>query len=316
MTVDNIMLEDLVKYQKIEYKVIKGYAWTGKKDFTIRDVIKQIYNARVIKKREGNPIQETLKLIMNSSYGKTIQRPIKKQFNYVRNDEADTYAMTHYHQLYQATEIIDGDKTLFEMYKPLDKQFNNCLYGIQVLSMSKRIMNEVICLAEDLDLRIYYQDTDSIHIVNDDIPILEKAYNAKYNRELIGGDMGQFHSDFDIFGDSGSGNPQDPMQGRSKNNPVSIESYFVGKKMYVDKLKNDVGQIHHHIRLKGVPNETIEIMVNEKYGGDPMKLYDHLYNDGEETFDICKGRPQFSFNKNGTIKTMTEFNRKIKKTAH
>ncbi len=253
----------------------------------------------MIKKREGNPIQETLKLIMNSSYGKTIQKPIKKQTNYVRNYDAPTYAMTHYHQLYQSIEIIGGDKTLFELYKPLDTQFNNCLYGVQVLSMSKRIMNEVICLAEDLNLHIYYQDTDSIHIVDKEIAILERAYNVMYKRELIGKDMGQFHSDFDEL----------------THNPVSIESYFVGKKMYIDKLTNDDGEMAYHIRLKGVPNATIDIVVNEQYGGDPMKLYDQLYNGGSETFDICRGRPQFSFDKNGTIKTMIEFKRTVKKTS-
>jgi len=30
--------------------------------------------------------------------------------------------------------------------------------------MSKRIMNEVMCLAEDLGIEIYYTDTDSMHI--------------------------------------------------------------------------------------------------------------------------------------------------------
>jgi hypothetical protein len=39
--------------------------------------------------------------------------------------------------------------------------------------MSKRIMNEVICLAEDNEIEIFYQDTDSMHIQKADIPRLE-----------------------------------------------------------------------------------------------------------------------------------------------
>ena len=35
--------------------------------------------------------------------------------------------------------------------------------------MSKRVMNEVMCLAEDNELGIKYQDTDSMHIEMDDI---------------------------------------------------------------------------------------------------------------------------------------------------
>ena len=30
-------------------------------------------------------------------------------------------------------------------------------------------MNEVMTLAEDIDIHIYYQDTDSMHIPDDDI---------------------------------------------------------------------------------------------------------------------------------------------------
>ena len=42
--------------------------------------------------------------------------------------------------------------------------------------MSKRIMNEVMCLAEDLGIMIYYQDTDSMHIPVDKVPMLEQKY--------------------------------------------------------------------------------------------------------------------------------------------
>ena len=47
--------------------------------------------------------------------------------------------------------------------------------------MSKRIMNEVMCLAFDIGCHIYYQDTDCIHIEVDDFPKLIEAYKNKYN---------------------------------------------------------------------------------------------------------------------------------------
>ena len=37
------------------------------------------------------------------------------------------------------------------------------MFGVSLLSMSKRIMNEIMCLAEDLGIKIYYQDIDSMH---------------------------------------------------------------------------------------------------------------------------------------------------------
>ena len=48
--------------------------------------------------------------------------------------------------------------------------------GVEVLSMSKRIMNEVMCLAEDIGIDIYYQDTDSIHLKTQDVPSLVKKF--------------------------------------------------------------------------------------------------------------------------------------------
>ena len=63
--------------------------------------------------------------------------------------------------------------------------------------MSKRIMNEVIYLAEDLGINVYYQDTDSIHIENDKIELLEREFKKKYGRNLRGGELDQFHPDFD-----------------------------------------------------------------------------------------------------------------------
>ena len=55
-----------------------------------------------------------------------------------------------------------------------------------ILIISKRIMNEVICTAEDNGIKIYYTDTDSQHIGADDIKRLGELYYIKYGRELVG----------------------------------------------------------------------------------------------------------------------------------
>ena len=86
--------------------------------------------------------------------------------------------------------------------------------------MSKRIMNEVMCTAEDNNIPIYYQDTDSMHIENDLIPLLANKFKERFGRELIGKNLGQFHSDFEPIVKGG-------------DNPVSIESYFICKKAYI-----------------------------------------------------------------------------------
>ena len=58
MTVDNIELEDLINFQEIEFKILRGYFWNGKKDYTIQKVIQHIFDKRLEYKKEKNPIQE------------------------------------------------------------------------------------------------------------------------------------------------------------------------------------------------------------------------------------------------------------------
>ena len=48
--------------------------------------------------------------------------------------------------------------------KEVSDQYAMTYIGVLVLSISKRIMNEVMCLAEDLNIDIYYQDTDSMQL--------------------------------------------------------------------------------------------------------------------------------------------------------
>ncbi|OQS01892.1 hypothetical protein THRCLA_21575 [Thraustotheca clavata] len=72
-----------------------------------------------------------------------------------------------------------------------------------VLDMSKHIMNEVMCLAEDIDATIWYHDTDSMHIDRDKLDLLAEEFRVKYRRELVGSGLGQFHSDFDLKGSKG-----------------------------------------------------------------------------------------------------------------
>ena len=64
-------------------------------------------------------------------------------------------------------------------------------------------MNEVMTLAEDEGLNIWYQDTDSMHINYEEVELLALAFKSKCNRYLIGEDMSQFHIDFDLNGACG-----------------------------------------------------------------------------------------------------------------
>lgn len=309
--VDNITLEDWIKYNGLECEVLRGYKWTGEKSFLIREVIQNLHLLRCEYKKTKNPLQLVIKLIMNSAYGKMIQKPITtttefkryhtKIFNKKLNDYVDDYPLNKY-LIKNSAKIISYTQVNKNLYaikvgQQIDTFYTNTLLGVQILSMSKRIMNEVMCTAEDIGIKIYYQDTDSMHIQKNKIDYLAKEYLKRFGRELIGKNLGQFHNDFDEV-----------------ENGYAYKSIFVGKKMYVDMLKNDKNEYGIHYRMKGVNLDCVKLYAEEN-NLTIFDIYNKLYNGETLTFDLLKAKPCFKMNDNQTVTNLTTFERSIKATA-
>jgi len=303
--VDKITLEDYIKYQNIEFDIIKGYYFNEGFNNNVIKTISYLFEERQKKKKEENPIENAYKLMMNSCYGKSIIKPhssetvVKKAVDFKSYMDNNYNRIKYYVPIYEKNEIV---KYVFKCIKPINDHFNSCHIGCEILAMSKRIMNEVMNLAEDLDINIYYQDTDSMHIENDKIKLLSNEFKNKYNRELIGKNMGQFHSDFKF---------------KSDIEPVAVESYFLGKKCYIDKVELcNKGEISYdyHIRMKGISSSCIKYMSKTKYENNPMNIYKKLHNEETIEFNLLADPKSFSFksNRDFTIKSLTEFKRKIK----
>lgn len=304
--VDKYTLEDIIQFQQITFDVVRGYYFDEGFNTKVRDVIMTIFNKRLEAKKQGNPVEMVYKLIMNSGYGKSIMKPVETESRFF-----DTYNGDHEFQVYLTrnynwiTSFVKfGNKIKVNTVKTLIDHFNIAQVGVCILSNSKRIMNEVMCLAEDNDIDLYYQDTDSMHLKNEHIPLLSSVFKKTYGRELIGKGLGQFHSDFDLPGCT---------------DVVATKSIFLGKKCYIDKLegidKNGNKQNGFHIRMKGIPEKCIHYVVEQssKYN-DVMDLYEDLYNGNEVVFDLTNGgsKANFKFNKNYTINTLSMFKRSVK----
>ena len=304
--VDKYTLEDIIKFHNATFTVIRGYYFDEGYNTKVRDVITTIFNKRLDAKKVKNPIEMVYKLIMNSGYGKSIMKPVETESRffdtYDNEDEFNVYLTRNYNWI--TSFIKFGNKIKVNTVKVLIDHFNIAQVGVCILSNSKRIMNEVMCLAEDNDIDLYYQDTDSMHLRDEHIPLLSKVFKQTYGRELIGKGLGQFHSDFDLPGCS---------------NIVAIKSIFLGKKCYIDKLEgiNKDGEKENgfHIRMKGIPEKCIHYVVeNSAKYNDVMDLYEDLYNGNEVAFDLTNGgsKANFKFNKDYTINTLSLFTRVIK----
>ena len=278
MFISHVYLQDLIDfYPNLQYKIIRGYYWNEGVDTHIQDVIKHVFERRLYYKNLKNPLQEIYKLIMNSSYGKTIQKFIDSETVYIHKDDYDRYVWKNYNTIIYTEPLTDSNIVMVKKSKAINNQFAFVHVGVLILDWSKHIMNEVMCLAHDIGCQIFYQDTDSMHIRKEDEPKLIEAFKEKYNRELKGKGMGQFHNDFD-GGDH------------------AIESYFICPKVYIDKLDTGIC----HIRMKGVSKDSIEAKAKEN-GITVLELYELMYGGKTQTFNLSSTKPSFQFSNDMSI---------------
>lgn len=332
--IDKIALEDAIKYQNIEFDVIRGYYFDEGFNTKIKTTIEHIFNERKKLKAQKNPAEIVYKLIMNSAYGKSILKEIDTEIQFFNNeDEMNVFISRNFNWVQSYEAIEDSKMWILEKVNPINDHFNIAHVGVSILSWSKRIMNEVMCLAEDNNLNMYYQDTDSIHIDSEHIEILAKLYYGVFNKELIGENLGQFHSDFDLKGCNSydlstmfnKSKTTNSIMSKNDNDFIfkytqiyANRSIFLGKKCYIDELygtdeKTGEQKIDYHIRMKGVPNSTIKHTA-KNMGLTVYQLYEKLYEGDAIKFDLTEGgaKANFKINKNGSINTLAFFERVIK----
>ena len=77
--VDKRALLDLMEFYDIDYEIIRGYYFNEGFNNKINDLIHQLFELRRRYKSEHNPLQNTIKLLLNSIYGKSILKPTRTE---------------------------------------------------------------------------------------------------------------------------------------------------------------------------------------------------------------------------------------------
>ena len=293
-------------------------------EYSELEKVKLLNNEKLIEK---DPKEACFKLIMNIIYGRSSMKAPEFEISYVDMDsnsdnpfeKVDNYIERNYNSLVSYTKINDCNRVKFKKIKELNTHFNRVHIASEILGMSKRIMNEVITTAEDLDIPVFITDTDSMHLPINRIPELEAEFDNRYGllRQNIygrtlglnGKDLGQFHTDFDLPG---------------CRDVAARTSVFLWKKSYYDELvgtdnKTNELKIGEHARMKGITNVMLEV---DKTTPTPCKnLYLHHYEaddnlDIEEKYRIFDllgtKRPKFQNGGDCTMKTMVRFERSIR----
>lgn len=320
MIIDDVYLMELIKWQQIEYEMLECIYWNEGSSDKLNSVIVKLYKER--QNAKDPSIKAMYKLILNSSYGKTIEKPKMHKYVVVKEKNYKNHYLNNFINITDIEELCplyDTDKDdntyIFKEYQQIDDFHSPTMIGVRVLSTSKKLMNQVMVPAELEGLTIFYQDTDSMHIFSNEVPLLEDAWR-KHNgfsedKKLIGSDLCQFHSDFPAI----NGQPS-----------CSIASIFLGKKMYVDLLVPKDGDkpkevtdkdIVPVIRMKGISEQAIRdydgIQVTEDMSMNDKiwEIYNKLFNNEMLTFDLAAGKGRIKFDASFKIETINQFKRKI-----
>lgn len=303
---DKCNIEDFEHFQKGKVRIIQGYYYDEGFTTVINEEIPAIYDRRnQLKKEENEGAQQTLKLNMNSGFGKSAQNPIPHDTVYVNGDDVNDYLFNNYAHVYSIQVMPNGQHRL-TVWKNLKDQFNQVYYGSMILSHAKRVLNRVIYLGNQS--RIYYTDTDSLHMDLEEFKNIEKKFREVYKQELIGKGLGQMSEDFKF---KGTWVTRDGKMVECDLIPEGdIYSWHLiapGKKTYADLLRDQKGQTTNHLRAKGAPIKCIQNVVNELYGGDPMKMYEDFHQ--HKPVDImlgAGGHKSFKVNTDHSVNFITQ----------
>lgn len=216
LTLHMIELEDYIKYHDIEYEILYGVYWPVQDipdpvGYKWSNMMQQLHTARKHAKRLFKETGETsydvqqrlLKLISNSSYGKTITRVkhVKKRmlaFSTVDDEEKSwLWVYNQWHEIKGRIEFT-AKNMIVEQFAP-DESFAFVMHGVACLAQSKRHNNLVFAACERAGACVYYCDTDSLFIPRMLLPAIMREYNQLKPPTfppLEGTELGQFHVDF------------------------------------------------------------------------------------------------------------------------
>jgi hypothetical protein len=128
-------------------------------------------------------------------------------------------------------------------------------------------MNEIFSIANENGIVLFYTDTDSLHMLKSQLPLLEKKFLEFKGRKLCDdNELEHFHVDFKL--------------GKHKADKiVSMQSVFVAKKMYLDMLYakvDDAGEVYEkgvHKKCKGISELSVDHRCYTHHNGDYVNLY-------------------------------------------
>ena len=257
-------LYTMIETQKASFLILGGLVWRNGKTTDIQEFMKKTYEFRRLNHSGGfdHPIQEAAKLIMNSFYGKNVSKmrefneiffpkvlwkfnEEKREFYQVNGaDNLMNYLKDHWRDIKQ---VISVGGSFAVKVKAEDESAYDVNFGCEVLAGARALICRVSAAIEKITKQPpLYTDTDSLHVFGWQIEAIADWFEKKFKIPMIGGELGQFHPDFEPQGFK----PGEKFMG-------SVFFCGVGKKMYIDEIVGDQGSTYFHKRAKGIKAEWL-----------------------------------------------------------
>lgn len=288
-------IEELIKHHKLDIskcKLIKGIYFTDDFNENIKKIIFDLFSIRKVLKEAGDSKQLVYKLIMNSSYGKTIQKEIQSTKKILNIKDANNfYIKNHYRVISMHT--MSNSKRMIKMRNQINNHYSMPHVGSLILSESKVLMNRIFECANYVKAKIAYQDTDSAHgIKANDVEKIRNEYIKRYNEEMTGKQLGQVHIDIEVD----KSHLKNTIGKKFKPTNLRIsDAFYLQKKVYTEIIKYESSNpkdnktyIFESSRMKGVAAKCITM---HKSKLKPFEQFSKLYDNETIQYDLtpyCK----------------------------
>ena len=173
-----------------------------------------------------------------------------------------------------------------------------------ILAISKRIMNESIYLCLDNNIEVFYTDTDSMFILEENVPKFVELYTNLYGSSPLGDKLGQLQNDYAKACPPGS------------TDIIATRALFVAKKLYCIELEytlNGEKQNSFVTKIKGIPEACVEYTYKLYNYATPFQMMEDIANGKLINFDLTLNKtvPRFSVGRDFKFKTLDDFQREI-----
>ena len=183
--VDSVLYDEIIKYFDCDVEIINGYYFYEGFNDKIKSFSNKLYQLRSI-----DLLNKLGKNMLSSLYSKSLQSAEQFKIKQVPRAELNEFIASYGNYIYQLTKNKKGNVFTAQLLKSINLNFNISQFGIQVLSESRKRMNEIINYCNENDIPIYSIKTDSFVIPSDKVNEFQQKYK-------LGHELGEFKLEYE-----------------------------------------------------------------------------------------------------------------------